>query len=76
MLSSVDKIQFLLVSCPNFANFVVPNDGVNYFAFFVGTRMEEETNQLCIVLRLVLEYGMVTSAILLHQSISCPNFAK
>ena len=37
--------------------------------------MEEETNQLCVVLRLVLEYGMVTSAILLHLSLSSPNFA-
>ena len=26
------------------------NKGVNDFAFFVGTRVEEETNQLCVVL--------------------------
>ena len=51
------------------------NIGVNNFAFFVGTRMEEEINQLCLVLWLQLEYGMVTTAILLHLSLSRPNFA-
>ena len=66
----------LLHQSLSWPNFAVPlNKGVNDFAFFVGTRVEEETNQLCVVLRLVLEYGMVTSAILLHQSLSSPNFA-
>ena len=51
------------------------NKGVNDFAFFVGTRVEEETNKLSLILRLVLENGMVTSAILLHQSLSWPNLA-
>ena len=39
--------------------------------------MEEETNQLCVVhvLRIVLEYGIVTSGIVLHLSLSRPNFA-
>ena len=44
-----------------------------HFAFFVGTRVEKETNKLLFILQ--FEYGIVTSSILLHLSLSHPNFA-
>ena len=57
-------------------NFTVPlYKGVNDLAFFVDTRVEEETNQLSLILLLQLEYGMVPSSISLHLSLSRPNFA-
>ena len=40
--------RFWFLSCPNFA--IPSNKGVNNFAFLVGTRMEEETNQLTLIL--------------------------
>ena len=48
------------------------NEGVNHFAFVVGTWVEKETNQLSLIVWLQLEHGMVTSSILQHLP---PNFA-
>jgi hypothetical protein len=47
-----------------------PHKCVNGFAFLVRTLVEEETNQLCLVVRLQLEYGIVRSSISLHLILS------
>ena len=53
-----------------------PYMSVNDFAFFVGTRVDKETNQLSLILLLQLEYGVVSSSMLLHLSLFCLNFAN
>ena len=51
------------------------NIGVDDFSFLVGTRVEEETNELCVVHGLMLEYRIVTSDIFLHLSLSRQSIA-
>ena len=53
-----------------------PYMSVNDFAFFLGTRVDKETNQLSLILLLQLEYGVVSSSMLLHLSLFCLNFAN
>ena len=47
-----------------------PHKGVNDFALLVRTSVKEETNQLCLVVRLQLEYGIGMSSISLHLFLS------
>ena len=47
-----------------------PHKGVNDFALLVRTSVKEETNQLCLVVRLQLEYGIIRYSTLLHLFLS------
>ena len=42
------------------------NKGVNYFAFIVGTSVEEETSQPSIIVWLSMEYGIVKHSVFLQ----------
>ena len=53
----------------------ISNRGVNDFTFFCRHKSGKRDNQLSLIRLLVLEYRMVTSAVLLHLSLSRPNFA-
>ena len=57
---------------------ITSNKGVNDFALFVGTAVEEETRQPCLLFWLSLEYGIVMYSIflhILHQSVFRLYFA-
>ena len=51
------------------------NIGVDDFAFFVCTRVNEDMNKQCVALSLVFECGIAAPAILLHLPLSRQNMA-